>query len=158
MACLIVVVLGGVGLDPEGRGMSIYIALCGLVAVIRAGAFSLAVPATVCIGGALLWISSRRAEHQELVGVLVSTGVLCGVAWLIGMGFHTVRRIEAQRVTRSFEKRQLAMASEMHDFVGRHLTIIAMHAELARARGDGNPEVLENLASRARVAGRALVM
>lgn len=156
MACLVVAVLVSVGLDPEGRGVAIYLALCGLVAVVRAGMFSLAAPATVCIGGALFWISFRRSQYQELVGVLVSTSVLCLVAWAIGMGFHAVRRAEAQRVARGFHERQLALAADMHDFVGRHLTNLIMHAELVRAERAADPRALDELVRRARLASRAL--
>lgn len=156
MACLIVAVLVSVGLDPEGRGVAIYLALCGLVAVVRAGAFSLAVPASVCIGGALFWISFRRSQYQEVIGVLVSTSVLCLVAWLIGLGFHAVGRIEAQRAARAFHERQLALAADMHDFVGRHLTNLIMHAELVRAEGAADPHGLDELVLRARLASRAL--
>lgn len=155
-ACLMVAVLVSVGLDPEARGLSMYLALCVLVAVVRAGAFSLAALATVCIGGALFLVSYRRAQYQELVGVLVSTSVLCVVAWLVGLGFHAARQAEAQRLAEAFRKRQLALAADMHDFVGSHMTNLVMHAELAKARGEGDSQVLDELIKRARLASRAL--
>lgn len=155
-ALSIVVVLLIILIDPDGRGLAIYIAMCGVVAAVRAGRFEVAVPTTAIYAGVMFGVSFRKSEYAELLGAMFSTAIVCLVVWVIGLGFREVGRLERQRAMRTIRQRQLAVAADIHDFVGHHLTNLVLQAELARGRNELDLELLDRLAERARLANRAL--
>ncbi|MFT3887680.1 MAG: hypothetical protein QM713_05910 [Arachnia sp.] len=143
----------GLLVDPASDGMSHYIAICGLVMVIRRGRIPLAVVGTVMLGGVLVVTSYRRAGGHFWY-VALSIGIVYLIAWAVGWGVRSIAKAEAARVEARHRDRQLAVAADLHDFVARNLTALVMAAEAFPERMDESAAV--EIAERARLANASL--
>ena len=150
-ALLIAAAFGGLLVDPDGIGMSHYIAACGVVLAVRLGRMPLAVVGTATLGGALFYAMLRRAEDAPILAV-VGAVLFYLLVWALGLGTRSVAAAEAARVEARHRKRQLEVATDLHDFVAGNLSALVMAAE---ALPQDNPAVVE-LAERARRANASL--
>lgn len=150
-ALLIAAAFGGLLVDPDGIGMSHYIAACGVVLAVRLGRMPLAVVGTATLGGALFYAMLRRAEDAPILAV-VGAVLFYLLVWALGLGTRSVAAAEAARVEARHRKRQLEVATDLHDFVAGNLSVLVMAAE---ALPNKDPAVVE-LVERARLANSSL--
>lgn len=150
-ALLIAAAFGGLLVDPDGIGMSHYIAACGVVLAVRLGRMPLAVVGTATLGGALFYAMLRRAEDAPILAV-VGAVLFYLLVWALGLGTRSVAAAEAARVEARHRKRQLEVATDLHDFVAGNLSALVMAAE---ALPNKDPAVVE-LVERARLANSSL--
>ncbi|MDF1488269.1 sensor histidine kinase [Tessaracoccus caeni] len=157
LGIMVTVIATGFIIDPVGAGMSHYIALCALVACIRQGLWRSSLIGTAVFGTSFIVTTLRRASevHGYLAPIISDAAVLL-VAWLIGLGFRWIARLEAERVTREYTARQVQMAVDIHDFVGRNLTALLLRAEAATPADLSDPEILGEAVARLKQASTAL--
>lgn len=143
----------GLMVDPEGLGFSTYIVACGVVLFVRKGEVWAASLVSGVLAVTTLILSLRRmgAEPDGLVAAVV-TLLIVGIAWLVGLGFRWVARVEAERVSKEYVERQMRMAVDIHDFVGRNLTGVLLMAAHASPDQMADPRFLDELVARVRSA------
>ncbi|MBK7822769.1 MAG: hypothetical protein IPJ61_17310 [Tessaracoccus sp.] len=151
MAALIVAGFAGLMVDPEGIGMAHYIAACGVVLAVRLGRFPLAVVGTATLG-IPLFITMYRRSGDRPVTLFFATLLLYLIVWVLGLGSRSVGKAEAARVEARHRQRQLAVATDLHDFVARNLSALVLAAE---SLPQDDP-VIASLAERARLANSSL--
>ena len=78
------------------------------------------------------------------------------LGWLIGLGFRWAARVEAERVSKEYTERQMRMAVDIHDFVGRNLTGVLVRVDGATAEQRTDPAFLDELVHRIRTADATL--
>lgn len=144
-------------LDPVGRGFSTYIVACGVVLYARLGEFRAAAVVSGLLGASTLILSLRRmgAEPDWFTAAVVTLLIVL-IAWLVGLGFRWVARIEAERVSSQYVERQMRMAVDIHDFVGRNLTGVLLAAAHASPEQRSDPQFLDELVARVRSADATL--
>ena len=150
-ALLIVAAFVGLLVDPEGIGISHYIAACGVVLAVRLGRMPLAVVGTATLGGALFYTMLGRTDGTPLLAV-AGTVLFYSLVWALGLGMRSASSAEAARVEARHRKRQMEVATDLHDFVSGNLAAVVMAAE---ALPQDNPAVVE-LAERVRRANASL--
>lgn len=150
-ALLIVAAFGGLVVDADGIGMSHYIAACGVVLAVRLGRMPLAVVGTATLGGALIYSMLQRADDVPFL-VVAGAVLFYLIVWVLGLGTRSLAVAEAARVEARHRKRQLEVATDLHDFVAGNLSALVMAAE---ALPDKDPAVVE-LVERARLANSSL--
>ncbi len=157
MVVVCVVAVGGLLIDPTAIGLSAYMSACALVAVVRKGDFRLAVVGTVVIAVSLTAAMLRRlTADSDIAGTLAGPLTIVLLGWLIGLGFRWAARVEAERVSKEYTERQMRMAVDIHDFVGRNLTGVLVRVDGATAEQRTDPAFLDELVHRIRTADATL--
>lgn len=143
--------------DPVGQGASSYICAAAVAMWVRQGAFRRAGVATVVVAGTMAALMLRRGGAKpDLAGAVIAPAAVLLIAWLVGLGFRWASRMAAERVSGEFVERQMRMAVDIHDFVGRNLTGILVRAEAATDDERSSPEFLAQLVDQVRVADATL--
>jgi signal transduction histidine kinase len=150
-----VVSVVGLAVDVTGLGFSSYIGACAVAVWVRRGEFWRAGVVTLVSAACMGTLMARRAD-AEVVSAIVGPGAIFLVAWLIGLGFRWVARVEAERVSKEYTERQMRMAVDIHDFVGRNLTGVLVRADGATAEQRADPAFLDELVHRVRTADATL--
>lgn len=133
-------------------GVLSYVAV---VALIRLGKFWQAVVLTAltfAFGLHLSLMHDMAAPSAAVFGWLLAAGI----SWAIGVGFHGYGAVAEMRQQENLHRGLLELAWDLHDFVARDLTIIAMQADLGVAKGGASPEELQAIADHARSANQFL--
>lgn len=152
LSCLV-----GLVADPTGLGFSSYICACVVTLLVRKGQFGRAAVATAVIVATMVVLMRRRsADVLNVLEIVVVPSVVLFIAWVIGLGFRWVARVEAERVSKEFVERQMRMAVDIHDFVGRNLTGVLVRADSATAEQRSDPAFLDELIHRVRSADATL--
>ncbi|MFT3887682.1 MAG: hypothetical protein QM713_05920 [Arachnia sp.] len=151
LAALILSGFAGLVLDPQGDGMSHYIAACGVILAVRLGRYPLAVVGTATLGAPLFLTMYSRSSGQILSSFVASVLIYL-VVWALGLGTRSVGKAEASRVEARHRARQLAVATDLHDFVARNLSALVLAAEALPYDDPAIDDVVE----RARLANASL--
>ena len=136
LAAMMAAACAGVVIDPLGYGMYHVVNACAVAMTVRRGQFALAVVGTVIFGCLLFYTSYGRAEPGQVVAVVGSTLIMYAAAWGLGLGIRGVVRAEIARVEAEHRERQFALAADLHDFVARNLTGLALAASSFPERMD----------------------
>lgn len=154
LCCLLI---AGLWVDPGGVGLSSYIAATAVVLAVRKEQFRSAVllSTTVLLEMAVLVVRRSRTTTEVLIMCAASVIVLV-IPWVLGLGFRWVMRAEAERVSRAYVERQMRMAVDIHDFVGRNLTGILVRAETASDDERAEAAFFDELINRVRSADATL--
>ncbi len=157
VAAAIGVILGVLFFDPNAYGVSLYICMIPVVYAIRRDHLHVALVATA-VNAVAGWVVSLRAvdEGDSAIGPMFGWLMLYGIVWAIGLGFRAAAKSEAARMTAEFRKREIEMASELHDSVARDLAVLAMQADAARLSGSATEEELDSIAEQARLANKSI--
>ena len=154
LAAMMVAACAGMAIDPIGYGMYHFINACAVAMTVRRGQFAMAVVGTVFFGCLLFYTSYGRAEPGQVVAVVASTLIMYATAWGLGLGIRGIVRAEVARVEAAHRERQFALAADLHDFVARNLTGLALAASSFPERMDRASA--EDLGERARMANASL--
>lgn len=154
LAAMMAAACAGLAIDQAGYGVYHLINACAVAMTVRRGKFAMAVVGTVVFGCLLFYTSYGRAEPGQVVAVVGSTLIMYAAAWGLGLGIRGVVRAEIARVEAEHRERQFALAADLHDFVARNLTALALAASSFPERMD--KESAEDLGERARVANASL--
>ena len=141
--------------SDEEHGLIGVISYIAVVALIRLGRFRQAVLLTLVTLGFGIHVSLERDAIRvpaAMFGWLMSAGL----SWAIGAGFHAYGAMAELRQQELQHRGLLELAWDLHDFVARDLTIIAMQADLGIVRGGASPEELQAIADHARSANQFL--
>ncbi|MDF1488922.1 sensor histidine kinase [Tessaracoccus caeni] len=149
--------VAGLWVDPSGVGLSSYIAATAVALAVRKEQFRGAVllSTVVLLEMAVLVVRRSRTTTEVLIMCVASVVVLV-IPWVLGLGFRWVMRAEAERVSRAYVERQMRMAVDIHDFVGRNLTGILVRAETASDDERTAPAFFDELIERVRSADATL--
>ncbi|WP_433547705.1 sensor histidine kinase [Streptomyces sp. CA-294286] len=115
----------------------------------------------------LLFLFQRWPEKQadtlpEFLSLVVPIGVLAAGVGVAANRQDLVRELEVQKAhtaaLRAVQQERASVARDVHDFVGRELTLLAVRAEVlaVRARGQAHQKDFDELSETARTAHRIL--
>ncbi|WP_033209215.1 sensor histidine kinase [Streptomyces bikiniensis] len=99
---------------------------------------------------------------SDFLSVVVPIGVLAAGVGIAAYRQDLVRALETERreaaARQAVQEERISVGRDVHDLVGRELTVLAVRAEVlaARARGEDRRQDLEELADTARRAHRML--
>ncbi|CAM5325601.1 hypothetical protein GCM10010329_38900 [Streptomyces spiroverticillatus] len=108
------------------------------------------------------WPEHRADTLMEFLSLVVPIGVLAAGVGVAGYRQDLVRELEIQRgrtaALQAVQQERLSVARDVHDFVGRELTLLAVRAEVlaVRARGEAHQKDFDELSDTARKAHRIL--
>jgi signal transduction histidine kinase len=108
------------------------------------------------------WPEHQTATLSGFLGLIVPIGVLACAVGIAAYRHDLVHELEAQRAEtaalQAVQDERTSVARDVHDLVGRELTVLAVRAEVlaARSRGTGHHRDFEELAGTARRAHRML--
>ncbi len=144
-------------MDPLGRGVAAYIALTVTTFAVHRRRWDCAALMSIASFVQLICTSARRAHGDVRWVVLVTVCLaLIGIAWLLGTAFYWIARLEAERVSQSFLRRELEAALDIHDLVARNLVSCLTLLEMTPAFDRTSPEFGAELRSKLRAADKAL--
>ncbi|MFF0746526.1 sensor histidine kinase [Streptomyces sp. NPDC004111] len=114
-----------------------------------------------------LYLHERWPEKQadtllEFLSLVVPIGVLAAGVGVAANRQDLVRELEVQKgraaALHAVQQERLSVARDVHDFVGRELTLLAVRAEVlaVRARGEAHQKDFDELSDTARKAHRIL--
>ncbi|MFH8615486.1 sensor histidine kinase [Streptomyces sp. NPDC017979] len=104
------------------------------------------------------WPEHRADTLSGFLGLIVPIGVLAAAVGIAAYRQDLVRELAAQRacaaVSQAVQEERISVARDVHDLVGRELTVLAVRAEVLAARARGGPHLkdFEELADTARRA------
>ncbi|MFT3887318.1 MAG: hypothetical protein QM713_04040 [Arachnia sp.] len=149
--------LGGLWVDPEGLGLSLYITACAVILAVHRGRARAALLLSIGVLAAMaIVMRGRSASMADYASGVVGAVAVVAVGWLVGLGFRWVARVEAERVSKAFLERQMRMAVDIHDFVGRNLAGVLARADGATVEQQSDPAFLDELVHRVRTADATL--
>ncbi|MFJ5935694.1 sensor histidine kinase [Streptomyces sp. NPDC093071] len=99
---------------------------------------------------------------SDFLSVVVPIGVLAAGVGIAAYRHDLVRALETERreaaARQAVQEERISVGRDVHDLVGRELTVLAVRAEVlaARARGEAHRQDFEELADTARRAHRML--
>ncbi|MCX5201227.1 histidine kinase [Streptomyces sp. NBC_00237] len=108
------------------------------------------------------WPEQQADTLMEFLSLVVPIGVLAAGVGVAGYRQDLVRELEVQRgrtaALQAVQQERLSVARDVHDFVGRELTLLAVRAEVlaVRARGEAHQKDFDELSDTARKAHRIL--
>ncbi|MDQ8700959.1 histidine kinase [Streptomyces sp. LHD-70] len=108
------------------------------------------------------WPVSRAATVAEFLSLVVPIGALAVGVGIAANRQDLVRALEKQRATtaalEAVQSERARVAGDVHDFVGRELTLLTVRSEVLarRARGEAYAQDFEELSETARRAHRVL--
>ncbi|MFB7515065.1 sensor histidine kinase [Streptomyces sp. NPDC056144] len=104
------------------------------------------------------WSTKHGDTLIDFLGVVVPIGVLAAGVGIAAYRQDLVRALEDQRrdaaARQAVQEERISVGRDVHDLVGRELTVLAVRAEVlaVRARGDARQKDFEELADTARRA------
>ncbi|MCM1949436.1 histidine kinase [Streptomyces sp. G2] len=105
------------------------------------------------------WPAAHHGDTlSDFLSVIVPIGVLAAGVGIAAYRQDLVRALEAQRreaaARQAVQEERIQVGRDVHDLVGRELTVLAVRAEVlaVRARGDAHQKDFEELADTARRA------
>ncbi|MEU7037551.1 ATP-binding protein [Streptomyces sp. NPDC046237] len=120
----------------------------------------------VAVAYALFHTPGRPARHGEtlsdFLSLVVPIGVLAAGVGIAAYRQDLVRALESQRAEaaarQAVQEERISVGRDVHDLVGRELTVLAVRAEVlaVRARGEAHMKDFEELADTARRAHHML--
>ncbi|MEU7112020.1 ATP-binding protein [Streptomyces sp. NPDC046182] len=120
----------------------------------------------VAVAYALFHTPGRPAPHGEtlsdFLSLVVPIGVLAAGVGIAAYRQDLVRALESQRAEaaarQAVQEERISVGRDVHDLVGRELTVLAVRAEVlaVRARGEAHMKDFEELADTARRAHHTL--
>ncbi|MFE0424584.1 sensor histidine kinase [Streptomyces sp. NPDC058953] len=108
------------------------------------------------------WPRRGGDSLSSFLSLVVPIGVLAAGVGIAAYRHDLVRELAAQRartaVLKAVQDERISVARDVHDLVGRELTVLAVRAEVlaVRARGDSHEKDFEELADTARRAHQIL--
>ncbi len=108
------------------------------------------------------WPEKQADTLTEFLSLIVPIGVLAAGVGVAANRQDLVRELEVQRgrtaALQAVQQERLSVARDVHDFVGRELTLLAVRAEVlaVRARGEAHQKDFDELSDTARKAHRIL--
>ncbi|MFI0979368.1 sensor histidine kinase [Streptomyces sp. NPDC021093] len=108
------------------------------------------------------WPEKQADTLMEFLSLIVPIGVLAAGVGVAANRQDLVRELEIQKGhaagLRAVQQERLSVARDVHDFVGRELTLLAVRAEVlaVRARGEAHQKDFDELSETARKAHRIL--
>ncbi|MEU5215976.1 ATP-binding protein [Streptomyces sp. NPDC020807] len=104
------------------------------------------------------WSNRHGDTLIDFLGIVVPIGVLAAGVGIAAYRQDLVRALEDQRrdaaARQAVQEERISVGRDVHDLVGRELTVLAVRAEVlaVRARGDAHQKDFEELADTARRA------
>ncbi|MFJ2786245.1 sensor histidine kinase [Streptomyces sp. NPDC093249] len=104
------------------------------------------------------WPARHGDTLSDFLSLVVPIGVLAAGVGVAAYRHDLVRALEAQRreaaARQAVQEERISVGRDVHDLVGRELTVLAVRAEVlaVRARGDAHQKDFEELADTARRA------
>ncbi|MFJ9810833.1 sensor histidine kinase [Streptomyces sp. NPDC101158] len=108
------------------------------------------------------WPARHGENLSDFLSLVVPIGVLAAGVGIAAYRHDLVRALEAQRresaARQAVQEERISVGRDVHDLVGRELTVLAVRAEVlaVRARGEAYGKDFEELAETARRAHRML--
>ncbi|MFJ6697752.1 sensor histidine kinase [Streptomyces sp. NPDC091272] len=108
------------------------------------------------------WPEKQADTLMEFLSIIVPIGVLAAGVGVAANRQDLVRELEVQKgrtdALQAVQQERLSVARDVHDFVGRELTLLAVRAEVlaVRARGEAHQKDFDELSETARKAHRIL--
>ncbi|MFF2573062.1 sensor histidine kinase [Streptomyces sp. NPDC058084] len=108
------------------------------------------------------WPARHGETLSDFLSLVVPIGVLAAGVGIAAYRHDLVRALEAQRresaARQAVQEERISVGRDVHDLVGRELTVLAVRAEVlaVRARGEAYGKDFEELAETARRAHRML--
>ncbi|MFI8965672.1 sensor histidine kinase [Streptomyces sp. NPDC053493] len=108
------------------------------------------------------WPARHGDTLSDFLSLVVPIGVLAAGVGIAAYRHDLVRALEAQRreaaARQAVQEERISVGRDVHDLVGRELTVLAVRAEVlaVRARGEAHEKDFEELADTARRAHRML--
>ncbi|MEU8886539.1 ATP-binding protein [Streptomyces sp. NPDC048442] len=108
------------------------------------------------------WPENSAATLMEFLSLVVPIGVLAAGVGVAAYRQDLVRELEVQQgrtaALQAVQQERLSVARDVHDFVGRELTLLAVRSEVlaVRARGEAHQKDFDELSETARKAHRIL--
>ncbi|MEN8650459.1 ATP-binding protein [Streptomyces sp. 21So2-11] len=108
------------------------------------------------------WPEYRGDSLSDFLSLVVPIGVLASGVGIAAYRQDLVRELAAQRATttalQAVQQERTSVARDVHDFVGRELTLLTVRAEVlsVRARGEAHQRDFDELSETARKAHRVL--
>lgn len=108
------------------------------------------------------WPARHGATLSDFLSLVVPIGVLAAGVGIAAYRQDLVRALEAQRreaaARQAVQEERISVGRDVHDLVGRELTVLAVRAEVlaVRARGEAHRKDFEELADTARRAHHML--
>ncbi|MFF6777557.1 sensor histidine kinase [Streptomyces sp. NPDC012637] len=108
------------------------------------------------------WPGPHGENLSDFLSLVVPFGVLAAGVGIAAYRHDLVRALEAQRreaaARQAVQEERISVGRDVHDLVGRELTVLAVRAEVlaVRARGEAHQKDFEELADTARRAHRML--
>ena len=108
------------------------------------------------------WPARHGETLSDFLSLVVPIGVLATGVGIAAYRHDLVRALEAQRreaaARQAVQEERISVGRDVHDLVGRELTVLAVRAEVlaVRARGEAHQKDFEELADTARRAHRML--
>ncbi|MFJ2741923.1 sensor histidine kinase [Streptomyces sp. NPDC087440] len=108
------------------------------------------------------WPEKQADTLMEFLSLIVPIGVLAAGVGVAANRQDLVRELEVEKGRaaglQAVQQERLSVARDVHDFVGRELTLLAVRAEVlaVRARGEAHQKDFDELSDTARKAHRIL--
>ncbi|MEV5969946.1 ATP-binding protein [Streptomyces sp. NPDC051921] len=108
------------------------------------------------------WPARHGATLSDFLSLVVPIGVLAAGVGIAAYRHDLVRALEVQRreaaARQAVQEERISVGRDVHDLVGRELTVLAVRAEVlaVRARGEAHQKAFEELADTARRAHHML--
>ncbi|MFF0432141.1 sensor histidine kinase [Streptomyces sp. NPDC004327] len=108
------------------------------------------------------WPERHGETLSDFLSLVVPIGVLAAGVGIAAYRHDLVRALEVQRreaaARQAVQEERISVGRDVHDLVGRELTLLAVRAEVlsVRARGEAHQQDFEELAETARRAHRML--
>ncbi|MER7515828.1 ATP-binding protein [Streptomyces sp. NPDC126499] len=108
------------------------------------------------------WPARHGETLSDFLSLVVPIGVLAASVGIAAYRHDLVRALEAQRresaARQAVQEERISVGRDVHDLVGRELTVLAVRAEVlaVRARGEAHQQGFEELADTARRAHHML--
>ncbi|WMX47092.1 histidine kinase [Streptomyces roseicoloratus] len=108
------------------------------------------------------WPGPHGENLSDFLGLVVPIGVLAAGVGIAAHRHDLVRALETQRreaaARQAVQEERISVGRDVHDLVGRELTVLAVRAEVlaVRARGEAHRKDFEELADTARRAHHML--
>lgn len=119
--------------DPTGRGFTVYLLVCALVAFTRRANWISAALTTCLVGLATVLSVWRFTDGEEVAGAVAATVLFAGLGWTLGLGFREIQRSAESRASRRHRQQLHALATTLHGEPTRNLAVAVMQLESIKA-------------------------
>ncbi|QXT63013.1 sensor histidine kinase [Tessaracoccus palaemonis] len=155
-ALAILVAVAGMAFDPMELGLWPMTLMCCVISLMRRGRWRLFAVTFAVVFTCSVVSTYRSTDAPGAFGQgLYTWAMFDGFMLLFGLALYATARTATDRATQRHREVRMRAALELHDVVCRDLTLLAMQAEHAKVTGT-SPELLDDMAARARSAGASL--